>query len=234
MREPLHNEYTRYILMSAKPFYKTDNKLSKTRLCHSITDGSICWNMKKYGKCSFAHSPAEVRSKVLKHDTSCWFYNHGGCSKPEQECKYKHVDDPTMRKPLVLQHPCRDFHLTGHCPRGKKCSGDHDYQLSREEWTHHFPTNPYPETYPSLEPTTEFVEFPEFKPGPVPMVISWDSATEEGTDTPTIDELQQLVHKQALEIAELKLQLRGTTIRDKISRAKLVETVRELLSTSTF
>ncbi len=98
-------------------------------------------------KCNYAHGLAELNHrKPRKIQSPCWYYNKQGCSKSADECIYLHVSAPDMRKPIHLQHPCPFFHYKTPlcCRRGDQCSGDHSYELTAEEWKHHFPGLEYP------------------------------------------------------------------------------------------
>jgi hypothetical protein len=82
----------------------------------------------------------------LKQKTPCWYFNQGGCSKSAEECTFEHIVDRNMRKPLHLQHPCPFYHHRTplQCRRGNQCGGDHFYELTADEWKHHFAEIPFP------------------------------------------------------------------------------------------
>ena len=113
--------------------------------------------------CSFNHS-----DKIKKQP--CWFFNNGGCTKSERDCICEHIKVPNMRKPLHLQHPCKFWHCFTplQCKNGNNCGGDHSYELTKDEWTIHFPKSEYP-GIGYLNPKT--VTFPiikhNYKPKPV-------------------------------------------------------------------
>ncbi len=136
---------------------------AKTVMCRNFLNGGC-----KYGnKCTFAHSQAEITRRPNHSGFSgsvgprsygpqgrgpqgrgpCWYFNHGGCTKSADACSYNHIIDPTMKKPLHLQHPCLYFHLRtpGKCTKiNTGCHGDHDYVLTEDEWFHHFPNDRRP------------------------------------------------------------------------------------------
>jgi len=140
---------------------------AKTALCKTFMNTGAC----PYGdKCTFAHGVEDLQK--VAH--VCWWYNNGGCSKSAEDCKYRHEEHNDMRKPLHLQHPCVWMHVKtpGQC-RNKKCGGDHDYELTTDEWKHHFPQHPYTagylnkkldEEFPNLPSKYLKMEFPKMNP----------------------------------------------------------------------
>lgn len=128
---------------NTNPRPKPPKENAKTSLCKAFATTGDC----KFGdKCTFAHGSAELRRKPRsKIDKPCWWFNRGGCSKSADDCVYQHVILSDIRKPIHLQHPCVWMHVRtpGHCRRGSECGGDHDYELTADEWKHHFPTFAY-------------------------------------------------------------------------------------------
>ena len=117
---------------------------AKTVSCKYFEKNSRC----PYGdKCTYAHGLADLAKRTpRKFKTPCWYFNHGGCSKSAEECAYNHVLDSDMRKPLHLQHPCPFYHHRTplQCRRGNSCGGDHFYELTANEWKHHFSEVEFP------------------------------------------------------------------------------------------
>lgn len=112
---------------------------AKTSLCKFYTQQGYC----HYGNsCSFAHGKEEL----LEDKGPCWYYNTGGCFKSPQDCIYNHIKVSNMRKPIHLQHPCKNYHYhtIGDCKNKNHCLGDHSYELTKKEWEHHYPTWSYP------------------------------------------------------------------------------------------
>lgn len=162
----------------------------KTVLCKFFDRDGKC----PYGnRCTFAHGKAQISASARKPKTPCWYFNSGGCSKSAEQCSFDHVLAPNMRKPLHLQHPCPFYHYRTplECRRGEKCGGDHFYELTADEWNHHFPEakfpgvgyfeftkEPEPEIEPEREPEQQFVAdaFPVLgttPPAPRPVVGAW-------------------------------------------------------------
>ena len=129
---------------TSNPRPKPAKENAKTSLCKAFAATGEC----KFGdQCTYAHGAEELRRKQRsKIDKPCWWFNKGGCSKSDADCIYQHVIDPSLRKPIHLQHPCVWMHLrsTGSCRNGRSCGGDHDYELTAEEWKHHYPTAQFP------------------------------------------------------------------------------------------
>ena len=117
---------------------------AKTVLCKYFEKDSRC---PFSDKCTYAHGEAELAKRTpRKFNTPCWYFNQGGCSKSAEECAYNHVLDSDMRKPLHLQHPCPFYHHRTplQCRRGNTCGGDHFYELTADEWMHHFSDVEFP------------------------------------------------------------------------------------------
>jgi len=115
---------------------------AKTLLCKSFTTTGSC----KFGKmCTFAHGVTEQSDLQRRKIHPCWWFNQGGCVKTAEECSYRHERVENLRKPLHLQHPCIQMHVKtpGKCSNGKGCGGDHNYELTFDEWRHHFPNYEY-------------------------------------------------------------------------------------------
>ena len=145
----------------------------KTVLCKFFVQKGEC----PYAdRCTYAHGPQElVKPAPRSINSPCWYFNHGGCTKAAEKCLYNHVIDPNMRKPIHLQHPCPFFHhkTPGQCKSEKKCSGDHFYELAKDEWVHHFPDIPYPGVgYTNRKNVSVTEEFPVLsKTQPPPKTI---------------------------------------------------------------
>lgn len=124
---------------NTNPRPKPAKENAKTALCKAFAATGEC----KFGaQCTFAHGVDELRRpKRTKIDKPCWWHNNGGCTKSADECVYQHIIVENIRKPIHLQHPCVWMHARtpGVCRNGKGCGGDHDYELTAEEWKHHFP-----------------------------------------------------------------------------------------------
>jgi len=143
----------------------TQNGKHKTALCRQFTSTGEC----KFGdRCNFAHGQHELRRPQRKIQHPCWWYNQqSGCSKTSAECAYQHIRVANLRKPIHLQHPCVWMHVRtpGHCRSGDKCGGDHDYELTKEEWETHFPDIPFAGAgYFSRKKATVTDEFPTLTP----------------------------------------------------------------------
>lgn len=63
----------------------------KTRLCVHFERG----NCNRGDSCTFAHGKSELRQ--FKR-SPCWYHEHGGCKKSDEECDFEHVP----HKPVVL------------------------------------------------------------------------------------------------------------------------------------
>ena len=114
------------------------NNNSNTQLCHNWGKDGKC----PFGQeCTYAHGSTELKSR--KASNPCWFFNQGQCSKSGDECLFEHVK-ADMRKPRWLQHPCTSYHCSGYCDHGNRCRGDHEYELTEDEWKYHFPRDRFP------------------------------------------------------------------------------------------
>lgn len=153
---------------------------AKTVLCKFFTKDGNC----PYGeKCSYAHGEEQLVRRTVRYKAPCWYFNQGGCTKTAQECTYEHVIDKSLRKPLRLQHPCPFFHYRTplQCRRGDNCDKDHSYELTANEWKHHFPSVEYPgdgyfQEYKSEHDRHLDEEFPILrtpKRDPKPIINNW-------------------------------------------------------------
>ena len=149
--------------------------------------------------CTFAHGQSEL---FKAHP--CWFFNNGVCNNTAEDCPRRHELVPGIRKPLTLQRPCNNFHTALHCRFGSRCRFDH-FELTEQEWSHHYPTTTYPgDGYTTLKPQ------PQPQPKSKPLLFTdsdFPPLPSSGLQGPVVDlevyVVQALIRDNLEELVEL-------------------------------